>query len=684
MRASLLLTLVLFGCPTKDEDDTGRPEGDADTGTDAATDTETPPVDEDRDGYDSDVDCNDNNYQVHPDAAELCDGLDNDCDELTDENFDQDGDGYQTDDPDAGCANGNDCDDTDADSHPGGVEVANDGIDQDCDGEDDLDGDDDGYQGGLDCDDTNPDVHPGATDTPYDGIDQDCSGSDLLDADGDGHDSDAYGGDDCDDADGEIHPGAPDVAQDGLDADCDGEDGSVIDLADAPSILDGVAGMQDLAGYSLASCDLDADGFDDLVVSAPFAESYAGQVGVWYGGDSSTWTASLSMTDADALLTSNQMFLGMGVVCGDVDGDGNTDLLVSRGEIDYYNFYVAYFGVVIFYGDGGRLDASFDESDGVELTMRLGITPDIPTVYSQDVFLADIDGDGAEEIFVNNSFGDDLSEPDGDIHVIAGQRYSTTGDLDDTLVARITPDSTNAITGGMDMGDVDGDGGNDLIVAEGLYTSDSADTGGYDGRMVWVDQALFIGGDLDAMAAGWIDDDQGEYFGYEAAAGDFDGDGVVDLYATSFAGADTVEGGGQVWLVDGWAAALSPGAQLADVATGTVPGDYEDGILGYRLMAVEDVDGDGTMDLLASEPGGAASGVGMVYVFGSQYVTGTVRPTDAALLRFEGESATASTGGQLAAGDWDGDGVEDYAVSAYTYGDDIQTGRVYLLLSSGW
>lgn len=39
----------------------------------------------DQDGYPVDQDCDDDNAAIHSGAEELCDGLDNDCDELTDE-----------------------------------------------------------------------------------------------------------------------------------------------------------------------------------------------------------------------------------------------------------------------------------------------------------------------------------------------------------------------------------------------------------------------------------------------------------------------------------------------------------------------------------------------------------------------------------------------------------------------
>ena len=39
-------------------------------------------LDTDGDGYKSDVDCDDNNADIFPNAQEVCDGVDNDCDAL--------------------------------------------------------------------------------------------------------------------------------------------------------------------------------------------------------------------------------------------------------------------------------------------------------------------------------------------------------------------------------------------------------------------------------------------------------------------------------------------------------------------------------------------------------------------------------------------------------------------------
>ncbi len=217
------------------------PDGDGDGyGDDAGAVTScTAPADHVATGGD----CDDADPAVHPGAAEVCDGIDNDCDPATDENGDTDGDGFSPCD--------GDCDDLDPAVNPDAEEICN-GIDDDCDPTTDEDADDDGDGYSLcegDCDDGDAAIHPGAAEV-CNGIDDDCDGAvpaDETDADGDGVLSCA---DDCDDADPFTYPGAPELC-DGVDNDCDG----VVD--------NGVDEDQDGDGFN--ACQGDCDNGDPTV-----------------------------------------------------------------------------------------------------------------------------------------------------------------------------------------------------------------------------------------------------------------------------------------------------------------------------------------------------------------------------------------------------------------------------------
>ena len=192
-------------------------------------------ADDDNDGYTSDVDCDDNDPDVHPGADEVCDYKDNDCDEL----IDSDDDNYMP---------------------PPGTEQ--------CTGVPPEDADGDGVYTPDDCDDNDETVYPGHPEL-CDDIDHDCDGEAVPDIDSSGPayrdiDGDGYGdvttelticgeppagwvwnADDCDDVNAAAYPGATEICDDGIDQDCDTVDEPCPDPLDSDDTSQNFPGEED-------------------------------------------------------------------------------------------------------------------------------------------------------------------------------------------------------------------------------------------------------------------------------------------------------------------------------------------------------------------------------------------------------------------------------------------------------
>ncbi len=287
----LVLALVLPGCLWIPKGDTGEP---------------SEAVDVDGDGYTTLEDCDDSDATVHPDADEICNGIDDDCDEEIDEDdavdastwyADADGDGFGVDEytqqaceaPEGHVDTAGDCNDSDSDINPNATEVC-DGADNDCDDEVDEDDaedastwyqdeDGDGYGSddetttaceqptgyvseGGDCDDSDTAFHPGAEeDDCADPNDYNCDGSTgYVDGDGDGW----AACEECDDSDGDINPDATEICDD-VDNDCDGD----IDDDDA---------SLDTTTASTWYADGDADGYGDASSTSLACDQPSGTV----------------------------------------------------------------------------------------------------------------------------------------------------------------------------------------------------------------------------------------------------------------------------------------------------------------------------------------------------------------------------------------------------------------------
>ncbi|MCB9745509.1 MAG: putative metal-binding motif-containing protein [Alphaproteobacteria bacterium] len=376
-------------------------------------------------GYLSDTsDCDDSDAAIHPDALEVCDSVDNDCDGDVDDDdasvdlstgatwyADDDGDGYgdlnstalACDQPSGYLNDTSDCDDSDSAINPAAQEVC-DSVDNDCDGDIDdadasvdlstgatwyADSDSDGFgdaasslaacdqpsgylSDDTDCDDSDSGSYPGATEIAYDGIDQDCDGSDLCDVDGDGQAAEACAGDDCDDEDPDIYLGATEVFYDGVDQDC---------LYDSDYDADGDG--YDSASYGGDDCD---DANDTVYPGAPeLIDGLDNDCdGVVQDDDD----------DGDGLSNGEEADLGTDPNDADSDDDGIPDGAEVGDPGAPYDT------------DGdGTIDAldPDDDGDGIDTYVEVGDDPVNPV---------DTDGDGDPDFLDEDSDGDGALDVD--------------------------------------------------------------------------------------------------------------------------------------------------------------------------------------------------------------------------------------------------------------------------------
>ncbi len=353
-----------------------------------AIDADTLYADEDEDGYGDagqavtacefphgyvgdDSDCDDSDAEVHPDADERCNGIDDDCDGEVDEDSasdaatwyeDADSDGYgdpsspvlACEQPPGFVDNDFDCDDASGAINPSADELCN-GYDDDCDGTtdelgavdaatwyEDVDGDGYGDAGSTteaceapggwvaddgDCDDSDAAVNPAATEL-CDAIDNDCDGTTDED---DAADAATWYADS--DADGYGDPATTTAA-------CSQPTGFVADDTDCD---DSDAAVNPVATELCDGVDNDCDGTTDEDDSADTATWYADSDADGYG-DPATTTAACSQPtgfvaddtdcdDSDAAVNPVATELCDGV---DNDCDGTTDEDDSADTATWY------------------------------------------------------------------------------------------------------------------------------------------------------------------------------------------------------------------------------------------------------------------------------------------------------------------------------------------------------------
>ncbi|WP_435177478.1 FG-GAP repeat domain-containing protein [Actinacidiphila sp. bgisy145] len=325
-------------------------------------------------------------------------------------------------------------------------------------------------------------------------------------------------------------------------------------------------------------------------------------------------------------------YFGAHVASADLDGDGRADLVVQAG---YSTLFVVWGGTV---HSGGAKDAGKNAHPG-----RLhGVRP----------FTGDFDGDGHPDIA---SVG---SRPDSE--TISYGPFSRSGAPARTATVQLPVDTGDPDSDFLDedvvaVGDVNGDGRDDLITSWDVQYTDIADTPR--ATVVW------YGTPTGFRPGPRLKDAQGrDVYGssYDApyTVGDFDGDGCADIavglpdeLGPEQEEPGPPEGGTRLTVWYGGRHGSSHPPLTLTAATPGLPGTPAATAFG-AFPAAGDVDGDGRADLafLAEEQGGTAAEL-LVLRGGPDGLT------TAAAQRVTGHDISAT-----AMLDTDGDGRADLAI----------------------
>ncbi len=398
----------------------------------------------------------------------------------------------------------------------------------------------------------------------------------------------------------------------------DGSDGLVLNGA--------VAG--DFAGISVAAAgDVNADGFDDVIIGAYAADpngASSGRSYVLYGTDQA-FPASIELSmlnGADGFVLNGATEFersGRSVAsAGDMNGDTFDDLIIGALNADA-NGSSSGKAYVVFGTDAG-FPAAFELStlDGSTGFVLSGANGDDHAGVSVSS-AGDVNGDGFGDVIIGAALANPTGAVTGAAYVVFGSDAPFPpdlglGSLDGTLGFAIhgaaPGDDTGLSVAG--LGDINADGIDDLIVGVARLDTAGADAGGAyvicgskAGFPAVVDPASLDGLNGFVILGAAPGDQAGTSV---SSAGDFNGDGVDDLLI----GAHMASTGGAAWVVfgrgDGVFANVVNLGDLDASAGFAVNGAAAGNDTGQSVAAAGDVNDDGIADIVIGAPGAGPNG----------------------------------------------------------------------------
>ncbi len=428
----------------------------------------------------------------------------------------------------------------------------------------------------------------------------------------------------------------------------------------------------DNTGRSMATGDINGDGYDDLVVGSHFsAETAAGKVYLIYGQSSPLTSTTLSSSNIIFTGASIGDRAGTAVAIGDLNADGYDDIVMGASKDDGSATNAG--AIYIAYGQAATLTSqTLSASVGAKFTGEAA-----GDLAGTAVVVTDLNGDTYADILVGSPKNNDGGGDAGAVYMIPGSATQYTG-ITGALGSNreYTGEAAGDELGGaVAAGDIDGNGTPDMLFGA-LFNDDSGANAGAAYLVYTTTSALSADTVSISTAVEFTGEAAGDSAGSAVASGDLNGDGYDELLIGAPGNDSTAAAAGSAHVILGNASQYSGTAGVATTQVVEYDGEATTDSAGSALDA-QDLNNDGYAELMIGAIGISPNTGASYIVAGAATLTGGNVGT-VATVEYDGVNAGDNYGRWLTTGDLNGDGYVEFISSAVSYLSGDGTGAVYI------